>query len=369
MKTANILIKPSSLCNLRCAYCFYADASPARQLSGTGRMNDETMERLVRGAFQTGAPRVVFGFQGGEPTLAGLDFYRRFVLLEKKYRPPGVDVAYTMQTNGVLLDAYWAEFLRENKFLVGLSIDGERGLHNTNRVDTAGKGSYQKAMDALALLQKNGVATNILCVITGASARRALRIYKALKESGCRHYQFIPCLDPQGEPRGKQPYSLTPERYAVFLKTMFDAWYADWYQGEYTSIRLFEDYVHILAGRPPGSCASAGLCGEYLVVESDGAVYPCDFYTCEEWRLGSVRDLPALHTQSSPQEKRFRAEGMAALPGCSACRYAHLCKGGCRRDWCVENGEAANYYCRAFVAFFDYAYERLAQMAAIEKWL
>jgi len=280
---------------------------------------------------------------------------------ESRYRPAGVHVIRSIQTNGMLLDASWADFFRENCFLVGISIDGSAELHNINRVDTAGKGTFSRASAAFSLMQRSSVDTNILCVVTGQTARRAGAVYAALRKMGCRYMQFIPCLDPLGAERGNEPFSLRPERYATFLKTLFDLWYKDWKNGDYVSVRLFDDYVHILAGRPTGSCASNGSCGSYIVVESDGSLYPCDFYTYERWRLGNIGDGDLASFLE--RGKTFIEKG--AGEKCASCKYFHVCRGGCKRDRFADCGE--NYYCPAFIEFFDHAMERLMEIASLER--
>lgn len=366
MNTLNLLIKPASLCNIRCRYCFYADVSAHAEHSGSGIMAGETLERIVSGAFEAAEEQVIFGFQGGEPTLAGLDFFRHFIELEKKYEKPGVRISHTIQTNGLLLDEAWADFLRENRFLVGLSMDGNKELHDRFRLDPSGKGTYRKVRNALSLLQKHSVETNLLCVVTGQMARHPEQAYRALKETGCRYLQFVPCIDPM-ESKGGEIYSLTSDRYASFLKTLFDLWYRDWEQQDYVSVRNFEDQVHLLCGRRPGTCASAGQCGEYLVIESDGTVYPCDFYTTKEWSLGSVFDREFGRFFETEKSRDFILSGRKVPEKCSACKYYRACRGGCRRDRKITADEEINRYCEAFQDYFAYAWPRLERIAEAEK--
>ena len=363
-KEVNMLIKPSSLCNLRCKYCFYSDASPKRVLHGGGLMTEETLETVVREAFSTSVRHVMFAFQGGEPTMAGLAFFKRFTELESQYKPSGVTVERSIQTNGTLLDAQWADYFNENSFLVGVSLDGNKALHNMNRVDSVGAETFNKVTAALELLKRKNVSTNILCVVTGPLSRRAQSIYEQLKNNGYRYLQFIPCLDPSEQERGNETYSLTPGRYAVFLKTLFDQWYNDCKRGDYVSIRLFEDYVHMLAGRAASSCATSGTCGGYFTIESDGAVYPCDFYTIDKWRIGTVGEASLQEIAQSEKAKAFISESSKYLDSCSHCKYFYICRGGCRRDRLSAGGVAYNYYCSAYIEFFDYAIERLKLLVA-----
>lgn len=366
MDYVNLLVKPaSSLCNLRCKYCFYEDVSNHREQKNFGMMTAETAEVLVRRLFERPRRQVTIGFQGGEPTAVGLDYYRRFTELVRQYNAQKAGVAYSIQTNGYRLNDEWARFFAENRFLVGLSCDGPAKEHNEMRVDAAGHGTFSDVMRAVRLLEAHRVEFNILCVVTGFTARHGRKLYEFFRQKGFRYLQFIPCLDPLGEPRGGQRFSLTPEKYGVFLRDVFDCWYRDWASGDYTSVRLFDDYVHLLCGRMPGTCASSGVCGRYFLVESDGGVYPCDFFVLDEWRAGNIREQSFEELAQSSRPRRFLEESRRTAVECMACKYRPLCRGGCRRDRLMEEG-GRNYFCSAFQSFFDYALLRLKLIARRE---
>ncbi len=326
-------------------------------------MTEEMLETLVRQAMENAERRVSFAFQGGEPMVRGLPFYRRLIELEQKYARPGVLLEHSIQTNGTLITPEWAAFFRENNFLVGVSMDGTRELHNANRIDTKGKGSWDPIVKNLQLLQRNQVEVNLLCVVTAQVARRAQAVYQSLKKLGVRYLQFIPCLDPMEEARGGRAYSLTPEKYGQFLCTLFDQWYQDWANGDYVSIRFFDDYVHLLTGQPAGTCATAGHCGQYFVVEGDGSVYPCDFFVLDELCMGRLGEQSLAQLAQSPIAAQFCAQGRGAPNDCAGCRWLRLCNGGCRRDWI---GMQRNYHCSAMQRFFAYAAPRLQQIAQLE---
>jgi len=370
-KNVSLLIKPaSSLCNLRCKYCFYADVAANRALKNYGVMSPETEERLIRAALEEAGDggSVGFAFQGGEPTLAGLDYFRTFVALVRRISGGNVSVSYSIQTNGMVIDDEWAAFFKENNFLVGLSIDGGLDSHDRNRVDAEGKGTWKRATKTLRCLQAHDVDTNLLCVVSRGISRSPLGVYKALKKLGAQYLQFIPCLDPLEAERGSYPFSLLPEDYGKFLCTLFDAWYDDWKAGHYVSVRLFDDYVHLLLGLPAGTCATTGRCGTCFISEGDGGLYPCDFFVLDEWRLGSVNDGRTLgQIASCERERRFLSESAAKPEECASCRWRSLCNGGCKRDWYRADGKNHNYYCPAFRTFFAYAEERLMQIAAAER--
>lgn len=369
MRSVDLLIKPaSSRCDLRCRYCFYADEAAQREEAYAGRMSDEAAETLLREAYGAADPRgaVSFAFQGGEPTLAGLPFFRRFVRRARALKPPGVALSFSIQTNGMLLDPDWAAFLRDERFLVGLSLDGCRELHNAQRPDTRGRATWNRAVQSAALLRAHGVPVNALCVVTGACARRPQKVYQTLKKLGFRFLQFIPCLDPLGAVRGGELWSLSPEAYGRFLCQLFDLWYRDWAAGSYHSIRCFDDYIHLLLGEPGSSCAACGACGSYLVVESDLSVYPCDFFATDEWRLGRLGEASLSDLASGERSRAFFRAWTDGPPECAACRWRPLCKGGCKRDWVRDASGFHNYYCPAFRMLLDHAFPAMQTIARAE---
>ena len=266
MPHISLLVKPaSSLCNMRCRYCFYADEAASRSQGSLGLMTRDTAAEMIRQALAAAGPsgQLTVAFQGGEPTVAGLAFFEDFVADMTRYNTARIPVAYAFQTNGLALDEAWAAFLARNRFLVGVSVDGDKALHDEFRVDAGGKGTWNRVQKNLAMLQRAGVACNLLCVVTRRCARSAVRVYHALQKTGVEYLQFIPCLDPLDEPRGGQPWSLTPEEYGNFLCALFEEWYRDWAAGRYTSVCLFEDYVELAMGLPPSTCATSGRCGAY----------------------------------------------------------------------------------------------------------
>ena len=369
LKALNFLIKPaSSLCNLRCRYCFYADEAKNREQASLGIMREETADLLLTEAFRTVDARgfVSFAFQGGEPTVAGLDFFRRFSARAKELKPPGVRTAFSIQTNGTLLDEDWARFFRDEDYLVGISLDGFPDLHNQHRLDAAGRDTWNRAAKNAALLMKQGVRVNALCVVTGQCARSPGKVYQTLKKLGFEYLQFIACLDPIGEARGGRPWSLTPEAYGRFLCQLFDLWYRDWETGNYHSVRLFDDYIHILLNDGGSTCATCGRCGGYFVVEGDGSVYPCDFFVLDEWRVGKLGEQSLTEMAESGVFRRVLAWGAEKPAECAACRWRGLCSGGCKNDWVQAPDGSHNYDCAAFRMLFEHAGERMMRIARAE---
>lgn len=369
MKHLNYLIKPaSSLCNLRCRYCFYCDIAENRSVSNLGLMQPETVQALVQKTFLELEPggSVHFAFQGGEPTLAGLEFYRDFLAQVATHNTRHITVTYSVQTNGMLLDEEWAVFLKKHDFLVGLSLDGTRDLHDLYRVDTAREGTWNRVCNSFRLLQQHSVRTNILCVVTAQCAKHPEKVYNQLKKLGGRYFQFIPCLDPLTDSDKRPVFSLTAENYGKFLCRIFDLWYRDWAQQDYCSVRLFEDYVNILLGTPQGiTCSACGLCGGYLVVEGDGSVYPCDFFALDRWKVGNIRENALSELFSSDRYREFLELGRHRPAECAGCPWGQLCRGGCKYDW--VGAAPHNRHCQALKTFFAHAQQRLLTVARAEQ--
>ena len=304
MKFLSVLIKPaSSLCNLRCRYCFYEDVSRQREQMSYGVMTKGVMKHLIDRIFEAVDEdgTVVFAFQGGEPTLAGLSYYREFVVYvdsKKKNRT----ICYVLQTNGTLLDDEWGVFFRENQFLVGVSLDGYESNTNEFRIDSEGSGIYRNIMNGIDVLRRYGVEFNILAVITQKLSKHAKAFYSFLKNQGFSYVQCIPCL---GELHCKTEYQLRPDGYAKFYKTLYDLWLEDYRKGEYRSISLFDNILLMLTDRVPNQCGMLGSCNMQFVVEADGSVYPCDFYVLDEYCCGNVVEHSVEEIGNSDGWKRF----------------------------------------------------------------
>jgi uncharacterized protein len=332
-------------------------------------MDEALTDTLIQQVFDVVDPdgMVSFAFQGGEPTLAGLPFFQHFVAKAKQCRPPKVSVGFAIQTNGTLLDDAWAHFFKQENFLVGLSLDGFRSAHEAHRVDTNGVGTWKKVLGAKNLLEQYRVEYNALCVVTGLCAGQPEQAYRSLKNLNIRYMQFIACLDPIGHKRGQEPWSLPPEAYGKFLCKVFDLWYQDWLTGDYHSVRLFDDYIHILLGDGAGACATCGKCSSYLVVEGDGSVYPCDFFALDDWQIGNLRNEPLAKMAKSETAQRFLRMGKTKPTECAACRYKPVCNGGCPNDWYIDETGTHNYYCSSFQRLFDYAMPRMQRIAQAER--
>ncbi len=355
MPPINLLIKPaSSVCNMRCAYCFYHAIAENRNESFMGMMSYETLETLVADALAYADSSCGFAFQGGEPTMAGLHFFREVIRLQKKYNTKKLHIYNAIQTNGCMIDEEWAEFFRENNFLVGISLDGDSEIHNMHRVDARNKGTFNRVYKATQILKKKGVEFNILSVVTGRNAKRIRKTYQFFKKCGFSYLQFIPCLEPIEKERGSEPYHLSVDDYGDFLINLFDMWYEDLKNGKYISIRHLDNMLSMVCGREPEVCSMRGICSVQLVVEGDGSVYPCDFYVFDEWKMGYVGQNTLKEMMENEIAAEFIRRSLHVPEECKSCRYGRICRNGCRRDRITENGVIGkNYYCEAYRRFYS----------------
>lgn len=367
MKLLSLLVKPvSGRCNMRCRYCFYHDPDAPDAGSGNGGvMSMDTLETLVRKSLAYPEEACTIGFQGGEPTLAGLDFFRSLIDFEKQYNTGNLQIIHTLQTNGLTLDPEWAEFLAKNGFLTSVSLDAGKQLHDQMRPDDKGKDTHNRVVRAIRLLEKHGAEYNIQSVVTRAMARHPDKTYRYFKDHGFRHIQFIPCQEPLGGAAGERPYSLDAAAYGKFLCRVFDLWHADFVDGDYYSIRMFDNYVHMLAGHPPEICSMAGRCQAYLLVEADGEVFPCDFYAVEELRLGNIGQDDIGAMLEGTNARRFVESSTHVHEDCLGCEFFFLCRGGCRRDRepAVDGLLGKNAYCESYRTLFEHALPKLKTLS------
>lgn len=331
MRYLNIMIKPaSSLCNLRCKYCFYADVTSHRDVASYGLMDFSVAEKTLNNIFCDLEPgdRVNIAFQGGEPTLAGLPYFRHFIDYVDKVKN-GTVVTYALQTNAVLIDAEWCEFLKRNSFLVGVSLDGPEKIHNVSRVDSLGNGTFRKVIAAIDLFKKYSVDFNVLMTLTSNLARHPNQVWEFIKEQDLRYVQFTPCLAPL-DSTGKDVYAITPQRFSDFYSQIFTLWKKEFEAGNYFSVKLFDDLVNLIAFNRVNACGLSGRCTPQIVIEADGSVYPCDFYTLDKWCTGNFCESTISQIYSSPVYVEF-LNRPRSRPLCSDCRYQRICNGACER--------------------------------------
>ncbi len=365
MNFPTFLIKPASgRCNLACTYCFYHDEAKNRSVPDYGIMDSETASTLIDRAFEFPAGGYTFSFQGGEPTLAGLDYFENFVRTAREKNRKNARLHFALQTNGTLIDEQWARFLAENRFLIGLSLDGFRLLHDTARITKSGTGTYTHIKKNLSLLRTEGAEVNVLCVVTQNSVDNAERIYRHFKKLGFSWVQCIPCIDPLAHDGEKEPRSLSAQGFADFFKKIFDLWFEDWQRGNPVHIRWFENLIGMAMGHPPESCGLSGRCNIIHTIEADGSVFPCDFYSTDEWYLGNIREMSFTELASTEAAQNFIGSSLEKAPDCEQCPYFPLCRGGCRRNRDDGTGNLeVNRFCGGYREFFSYSMERILYIA------
>jgi len=378
----HLLAKPTgAICNLDCTYCFFL----SKEMLYPGsrfRMADDLLETYLRQLIEAHAkaPEVMVAWQGGEPTLMGLDFFRRSVELAERYRLPHQRIAYSIQTNGTLLDDEWAEFFRDNGFLVGLSIDGPRDIHDTYRVDKGGKPTFDRVMAGLAALRRGGADWNALTTVHAANEHRGRDVYRFLRdECGAEFMQFIPIVERAtsetlevanagwGERVKDRPLytqsgtlvterSISPEGYGRFLIDVFEDWVRRDVGRVY--VQMFDVALANFYGEPPGLCVHSETCGLALALEHTGDLYSCDHFVEPAYKLGNIRESRMIDLIVLPQQQAFGQAKRDTLPKfCLECDVRFACHGGCPKDrfTTTPDGEPGlHYLCPSYKAFFGH---------------
>ena len=387
----HLLTKPTgAVCNLDCSYCFFL----SKEMLYPGsrfRMADELLETYVRQLIEAHArvPVVQVAWQGGEPTLMGVEFFRRSVELVNRYLRPGQRAAYTIQTNGTKLDQEWAAFFKAHDFLVGISIDGPREIHDTFRLTKGGRGSFDQVMRGLEHLRAGGVEYNILTTVHTANERRGREVYRFLRdECGARFMQFIPIIERVAEAAsdGTVPWSswrdrplyvlhgdvvtgrsVTAEGYGRFLVDVFEEWVRSDVARVY--VQMFDTALANWVGEPPGLCVHCETCGLALALEHTGDVYSCDHFVEPRYLLGNITDRHLVDLVASEQQRQFGLDKRDTLPRyCRECDVRFACHGGCPKDrfTTTPDGEPGlNYLCPSFKSFFHHVNQPMRTMARL----
>jgi uncharacterized protein len=388
------MVKPAgSQCNLDCSYCFYLHKEELLQQPKMPRMSDAVLESHIRQYIeaQTG-DEVVFSWQGGEPTLMHLDFFRKVVALQQQYRKPGQRIENDLQTNGILIDADWCAFLKEHNFLIGLSIDGPAVLHDKHRYNKGGKPTHARVMQTAALLHQYDIPFSALCVVNYDNAKRPLDVYRFLRDAvQPRLIQFLPGVEsqdfhrvapgywnpqrlpllhmPQGKPGQHDavvtPWSVDPDDWGYFLNDIWDEWMAKDFGRIF--VDQFENVIAMMFGAGSQKCVTSQVCGKAIAVEHNGDVYSCDHFVYPEYKLGNIRDVHEGDLAFSETQKHFGFSKSDNLPAyCKRCEHLALCWGHCPKDRFLRtpDGEAGlNYLCSGLKKFYDKATHSRALIA------
>lgn len=363
MRHFSVMIKPaSSQCNLKCAYCFYHDISNQRSTYSYGHMSHDTMKSMLSNIFSDLEPSdsITFVFQGGEPLLAGINYFESFVK-QVRCLQGNVDVDYTLQTNGTLLNKTWCEFLKKHDFLVGLSLDGFEKTHNEHRLDKEGKGTYHRVLKAKSLLDESLIEYNVVAVLTKALAEQPKKFWETIQTLKVPYIQIIPCLSNRSEETANT-YSIKPRDFAYFYTRLFDYWKQDYDRNKFISIKLFDDILNLLVLQRCTACGMTGECSPQFVIEADGSTYPCDFYAFDEYKIGNMSNQTLLELLSSKEMKRFLMRSHTKMDMCEQCSYYAICKGGCERMHQDVCGSKDSVFC-GYKRFLDRKLKDLTEIA------
>ena len=388
-RAAHIMVKPiGPRCNLRCKYCFYLEKHALFPDDESYRMSDEVQETFIREYIKwQNSPKITFAWQGGEPTLLGVDFFRRAVALQKQYGD-GRPISNTLQTNGTLLNDEWCRFLGENNFLIGLSIDGPKEIHDGQRIDPSGNGSFNDVMKGMSCLKKHRVEFNTLTCMHRGNGDHGRRVYRFLREQGVKHMQFIPiierapcsdtvakglqlepppALDNPSNSTEVMPFTLLPEQYGKFLIDIFN----EWVKRDVGTIFVnhIEVALNAWCGNNPPLCVHSKACGNALAMEHDGSVYACDHYVYPEYCRGNIMEDTLQQVVFNLEQQEFGVRKWTALPQhCKICPVLAACHGGCpKHRFCSspEKQPGMNYLCDGYKAFFTHIAPTMTQIAAL----
>ncbi len=364
------------ICNLDCEYCYYLHKEELYASGERWRMPDPTLEAYIQQYIEAqpaGAPEITFAWQGGEPTLLGIEFFQHVVELQKKLTPPGKRFVNTLQTNGVLLDDAWGAFFKANEFLIGISIDGPADLHDRYRYDKKGRPTFDAVLRGLKLLKRHQVEFNVLVVVNSHNGDYGRRVYSYLRDNGVQFLQFIPIVERRGVGvHAEEPLqvvdpseditglvssrSVAAEQYGDFLIEVFNEWIKR--DVGRVFVQIFDQALSAWMGMEPSLCIFRRECGRALAIEHNGDVYSCDHFVEPEYKLGNIHDLPIVEMANSEFQIKFGEDKQSALPQyCRECEVRFSCNGGCPKNRFIETpgGESGlNYLCAGYRKFFNH---------------
>jgi uncharacterized protein len=358
-RSFQVFVKPAgAACNLACEYCYYLDRGRGRLEGAPARMAEDLLESYVRQHIEASPDEVVrFSWHGGEPTILGLDYFRRVVEIERRICPPGRTIANGLQTNGTLLDDVWGEFLAAEGFSVGLSLDGPREIHDRHRRSRDGKPSFDGALRGYEVLRRHGVPTDILCVVSAANSGRPLEVYRFFRRIGASFVTFLPLVERRaGSTNEVTPSSVSPEAWGEFLCAVFDEW-AESDIGR-IKVQIIEEAARTAFCQEHSLCLFRPVCGDIPVLERTGDLFACDHYVDAAHALGNIAKTPLAVLLESPTQRAFGLAKRETLPRvCRACEVLDMCHGECPRNRFVlsPDGEPGfNYLCAGYKRFFTH---------------
>ena len=344
---------------MKCEYCFYMRPGDP-YLSGERHvMDDMTLRTMISGYMKSAGRCASFGWQGGEPLMAGIDFFKRAVRYQQSDGLSAQMASNNLQTNGTLLNDEWAKFFRQYNFFIGVSLDGPEEYHNRYRHFADGSNSFRRTIKGIESLRNNQVDFSILTVVNDVIVKKPVELYNFFIRNGFHYLQFIPCVEIDKKTEKIKEYSVDAGHYGDFLCALFDVWYNN--GKPVASIRLFENILAIYMGVKPEICAFNDRCGSYAVIEYNGDVYPCDFFVEKQWLAGNLLETPVHVIGEAPKIQTFNRNKMQQSSGCTDCEWNFICHYGCQH-YRLDNG--TNYLCGAYREFFRYTSQRFIKLKA-----
>jgi uncharacterized protein len=350
-------------------YCYYLEKSSLFTDQAGLTMSDEVLEEYIKQHIKASIdPIITFSWHGGEPTLLGIDYFKKIVAIQNNLTPAGQTIANAIQTNGTLLDEAWCHFLSENNFVVGLSLDGPRLVHDQFRIQKNGKSTFDKTIRTYRLLQRANVYCDLLCVINGCNVKQPLEVYRFFKDVGAPFITFFPLVEsPSGSNKNTPSLSITAEDFGNFLCEIFDEWKEK--DIDTIKINIFEETLRLSFNQEQALCVFRKTCGDIPVVEHNGNVYSCDHYVSDDYLLGNIQDQNLIDLLESHQQKTFGRNKWALLPDyCLKCEVLQMCHGGCPKNRILNTPDGKpglNYLCAGYKQFFKHFQPFLKELSSL----